>query len=101
MKRPGRGTYADSRVPVGVGRKKAIENLQTPSAHEKIEVVFADHPEPSPEFGSNIVRQWFDVNKVEVVSNVPNLVGGARRQQPSPRKRTKVFACLSAPQRPI
>jgi len=66
------GTYADLSGPGSVwAAKKAIEDFcKTTKCHDKIEVVFADH-QNKPDIGSNIVRQWYDVDKVDVVVDVP------------------------------
>src|SRR6476660_4283249 len=66
------GTYADLSGQGSVwAAKKAIEDFcKTTKCHDKIEVVFADH-QNTPDIGSNVVRQWFDVDKVDVVVDVP------------------------------
>jgi branched-chain amino acid transport system substrate-binding protein len=66
------GTYSDLSGQGSVwAAKKAIEDFcKTTSCHDKIEVVFADH-QNKPDVGSNIVRQWFDVDKVDAVVDVP------------------------------
>jgi branched-chain amino acid transport system substrate-binding protein len=66
------GTYSDLSGQGSVwAAKKAIEDFcKTTKCHDKIEVVFADH-QNKPDVGSNIVRQWFDVDKVDVVVDVP------------------------------
>ena len=66
------GTYADLSGQGSVwAARKAIEDFCKASAcHDKIEVVFADH-QNKPDVGSNIVRQWYDVDKVDVVVDVP------------------------------
>jgi branched-chain amino acid transport system substrate-binding protein len=66
------GTYADLSGQGSVwAAKKAIDDFcKTTKCHDKIEVVFADH-QNKPDIGSNIVRQWYDVDKVDVVVDVP------------------------------
>ena len=66
------GTYADLSGQGSVwAAKKAIEDFcKTATCHDKIEVVFADH-QNKPDIGSNVVRQWFDVDKVDAVVDVP------------------------------
>src|SRR5262245_16050364 len=66
------GTYADLSGQGSVwAAKKAIEDFcKSTKCHDKIEVVFADH-QNKPDVGSNIVRQWFDVDKVDAVVDVP------------------------------
>jgi branched-chain amino acid transport system substrate-binding protein len=66
------GTYSDLSGQGSVwAARKAIEDFcKTTKCHDKIEVVFADH-QNKPDVGSNVVRQWFDVDKVDVVVDVP------------------------------
>jgi branched-chain amino acid transport system substrate-binding protein len=65
------GTYADLSGQGSVwAAKKAVEDFCKTAKCGKIEVVFADH-QNKPDVGSNIVRQWFDVDKVDVVVDVP------------------------------
>jgi branched-chain amino acid transport system substrate-binding protein len=50
----------------------AIEDFQkTSKAGLKVEVVSADH-QNKPDVGSNIARQWYDVDKVDVIVDTPN-----------------------------
>ena len=66
------GLYSDLSGQGSVwSAKKAIEDFcKTTTCHDKIEVVFADH-QNKPDVGSNIVRQWYDVDKVDAVVDVP------------------------------
>lgn len=66
------GTYADLAGPGSVwAAKKAIADFcKAQKCHDKIEVVFADH-QNKPDIGSNVVRQWFDVDRVDAVVDVP------------------------------
>jgi branched-chain amino acid transport system substrate-binding protein len=66
------GTYADLSGPGSVwAAKKAIADFcKAQKCHDKIEVVFADH-QNKPDIGSNVVRQWYDVDHVDVVVDVP------------------------------
>ena len=65
------GTYADLSGQGSVwAAKKAVEDFCKTTTCEKIEVVFADH-QNKPDVGSNIVRQWLDVDKVDVIVDVP------------------------------
>jgi branched-chain amino acid transport system substrate-binding protein len=63
--------YADISGPGAVtAAKMAVEDFN-PAAHGmKVEVVGADH-QNKPDVGSNIARQWFDVDHVDVVVDVP------------------------------
>ncbi len=66
------GLYADLTGQGSVwAAKKAVQDFcQSTKCHDKIEVVFADH-QNKPDVGSNVVRQWYDVDKVDVVVDVP------------------------------
>jgi len=63
--------YADISGPGAVtAAKMAVEDFN-PAAHGmKVEIVGADH-QNKPDVGSNIARQWFDVDKVDVIVDVP------------------------------
>jgi branched-chain amino acid transport system substrate-binding protein len=65
------GTYADLAGPGSVlAARLAIEDLGDLLKGIKVEVVGADH-QNKPDVGSNIVRQWIDVDKVDVIVDVP------------------------------
>lgn len=66
------GLYSDLSGQGSVwSAKKAIEDFcKSTKCHDKIEVVFADH-QNKPDVGSNVVRQWYDVDKVDMVVDVP------------------------------
>jgi branched-chain amino acid transport system substrate-binding protein len=63
--------YADISGPGSVtAAKMAVEDFN-PAAHGmKVEIVSADH-QNKPDVGSNIARQWFDVDHVDVIVDVP------------------------------
>ena len=65
------GLYADISGPGALtAAKLAVEDFN-PAAHGmKVEIVGADH-QNKPDVGSNIARQWFDVDKVDVIVDVP------------------------------
>jgi branched-chain amino acid transport system substrate-binding protein len=65
------GTYADLAGAGSVlAARLAIEDLGDLLKGIKVEVVGADH-QNKPDVGSNIVRQWIDVDKVDVIVDVP------------------------------
>jgi branched-chain amino acid transport system substrate-binding protein len=66
------GLYSDLSGQGSVwAARKAIEDFcKSTTCHDKIEVVFADH-QNKPDIGSNIVRQWYDVDQVDAVVDVP------------------------------
>jgi branched-chain amino acid transport system substrate-binding protein len=63
--------YADISGPGSVtAAKMAVEDFN-PAAHGmQVEIVSADH-QNKPDVGSNIARQWFDVDHVDVIVDVP------------------------------
>ena len=65
------GTYSDLSGQGSVwAARKAIEDFGAAAKGMKVEVVFADH-QNKPDIGSNVVRQWYDVDKVDMVVDVP------------------------------
>jgi branched-chain amino acid transport system substrate-binding protein len=65
------GLYADISGPGALTAAKLAVDDFNPAAHGmKVEIVGADH-QNKPDVGSNIARQWFDVDKVDVIVDVP------------------------------
>jgi len=65
------GLYADlSGQGSVIAAKLAAEDFGGKVEGTPIEVIFADH-QNKPDVGSNIARQWFDVEKVDVIVDVP------------------------------
>jgi branched-chain amino acid transport system substrate-binding protein len=65
------GTYADFSGPGSVlAARMAVEDFDAAKKGMKVEVLAADH-QNKPDVGSNIVRQWYDVDKVDMVVDVP------------------------------
>ena len=65
------GTYADLSGPGStLAARMAVEDFGAAKKGMKVEVVAADH-QNKPDIGSNIVRQWYDTEKVDVVVDVP------------------------------
>jgi len=65
------GTYADISGPGAiVAAKLAVEDFGADKKGMKVEIVGADH-QNKPDIGSNIVRTWIDVDKVDVIVDVP------------------------------
>jgi branched-chain amino acid transport system substrate-binding protein len=66
------GLYSDlsGQGSVWAARKAIEDYCKANTCRDKIEVVFADH-QNKPDIGSNIVRQWYDVDKVDAVVDVP------------------------------
>jgi len=64
--------YADDNGAGSIAAvKMAVEDFN-PAAHGmKVEIVSADH-QNKPDIGSNIARQWFDVDGVDAIIDVPN-----------------------------
>jgi len=65
------GPYVGTTGPGSVlAAKMAVEDFTATHKGLKIEVLTADHKN-KPEVGAEIVRQWYDVDKVDVVVDVP------------------------------
>jgi len=54
-----------------VAAKLAVEDSGIEKRGYKVEIVSADHQNKA-DVGSNIARQWYDVDKVDVIVDVPN-----------------------------
>ncbi len=82
--------YADVGGPGSVvAAKLAVEDFN-PAAHGmKVEVIGGDH-QNKPDVGANIARQWIDVDKVDVIVDVPNS-GVALAINEVVREKNKVF----------
>ena len=66
------GLYADIAGPgSAVAAKLAVEDyIKASGSKLKVEVISADH-QNKPDVGSNIARQWFDTDKVDMIADVP------------------------------
>jgi branched-chain amino acid transport system substrate-binding protein len=65
------GLYANVSGPGAVAAAKmAVEDFGAAKKGMKVEIVSADH-QNKPDIGSNIARTWFDVDKVDVIVDVP------------------------------
>src|SRR5881392_4191960 len=63
--------YADISGQGGVvAAKMAVEDFGAAKKGMKVEIISADH-QNKPEVGSSIARQWYDVDKVDVIVDVP------------------------------
>jgi len=64
--------YADDNGAGSVAAVKMAVQDFNPAAHGmKVDIISADH-QNKPDIGSNIARQWFDVDGVDVIIDVPN-----------------------------
>jgi branched-chain amino acid transport system substrate-binding protein len=65
------GLYSDIAGPGSVvAAKMAVEDFGAAKKGMKVEVVGADH-QNKPDVGSSIANQWYDVDKVDVIVDVP------------------------------
>ena len=65
------GTYADlSGQGSVVAARMAVEDFGAARKGMKVEIVGADH-QNKPDVGSGVVRTWIDVDKVDVIVDVP------------------------------
>jgi branched-chain amino acid transport system substrate-binding protein len=84
------GLYADVSGPGGTwSARKAVEDYGAAAKGLKVEVVFADH-QNKPDIGSNVARQWYDVDKVDVIVDVPTSSVALAINQIT-REKNKVF----------
>ena len=54
-----------------VAARMAVEDFGASKKAMKVEIISADH-QNKPDVGSAIARQWYDVDKVDVIFDVPN-----------------------------
>jgi branched-chain amino acid transport system substrate-binding protein len=89
------GLYADLGGPGSVAAAKlAVEDFN-PAAHGlKVEMVTGDM-QNKPDVGSNLARQWFDVDHVDMIVDVPNS-GVALAVNEVAREKNKVFLVSGA-----
>jgi branched-chain amino acid transport system substrate-binding protein len=65
------GLYADIGGPGSViAARMAVEDFGAAKKGMKVEIVSADH-QNKPDVGSSIARQWYDVENVDVIVDVP------------------------------
>jgi branched-chain amino acid transport system substrate-binding protein len=82
--------YADIGGPGSVAAANmAVEDSGITKGGTKVEVVGADHQNKA-DVGASIARQWFDVDKVDVILDVPNS-GVALAVNQVAREKNKVF----------
>src|SRR4051812_19496289 len=66
------GLYADLGGPGStLAAQMAVEDSGLLNKGWKIDIISGDH-QNKPDIGTSIARQWFDVDKVDVVVDVPN-----------------------------
>jgi len=64
--------YADIGGPGSVAAAKlAVADFQKTNPNVKVELVTGDH-QNKPDIGTQIANQWFDVDKVDMIIDVPN-----------------------------
>ncbi|MGZ9034474.1 MAG: ABC transporter substrate-binding protein [Rhodospirillales bacterium] len=84
------GLYADlSGQGSVVAAQMAIEAYGAAAKGMKVEAIGADH-QNKPDIGSNIARQWLDIDKVDVIVDVPNS-GVALAVNEIVREKNKVY----------
>jgi len=65
------GLYADITGPgSALAARMAVEDFGAAKKRMKVEIISADH-QNKPDVGSSIARQWYDVDKVDVIVDVP------------------------------
>ena len=65
------GPYSDLAGPgSAVAARMAVEDFGAAKKGMKVEILVADH-QNKPDVGSTIARQWYDVDKVDLIVDVP------------------------------
>jgi len=89
------GVYSGIGGPGSVAAAKLAVQDFNPEAHGmKVDIVSADH-QNKPDIGAGIARQWYDVDGVDVVVDVPNS-GVALAVNEVTREKNKVFLVSNA-----
>jgi branched-chain amino acid transport system substrate-binding protein len=89
------GLYADLSGAGSVwAARKAIDDFGAANKGMEVEVVSADH-QNKPDVGSSIARQWLDVDKVDVIVDVPTSSVALAVNQIA-REKNKVFLVSGA-----
>jgi branched-chain amino acid transport system substrate-binding protein len=89
------GVYSDFGGPGSVAAARlAVEDFGAAAKGIKVEIVVGDH-QNKPDVGSNIAGTWFDVDKVDVIVDVPNS-GVALAVSEIARQKNKVFLVSGA-----
>ncbi len=84
------GLYADVGGPgATLAAKMAVEDFGAAQKGLKVDIVSADH-QNKPDVGASIARQWFDVDHVDMIVDVPNS-GVALAVNEVAREKNKVF----------
>ncbi|HEY7247660.1 MAG TPA: ABC transporter substrate-binding protein [Xanthobacteraceae bacterium] len=87
--------YADIGGPGSVAAAKlAIADYTAHDKSMKVDLVSADH-QNKPDIGSSIANQWYDVDKVDLIVDVPNS-GVALAVSEITRQKNKVFIVSGA-----
>jgi branched-chain amino acid transport system substrate-binding protein len=89
------GLYADLGGPGStLAAQMAVEDSGLLQKGWKIDVIAADH-QNKPDVGTNLARQWFDVEKVDLIVDVPNS-GVALAVSQVTKEKNKVFIVSGA-----
>jgi branched-chain amino acid transport system substrate-binding protein len=89
------GVYADIGGPGSVeAAKMAVADFDPAKHGMKVDIISADH-QNKPDVGSGIARQWYDVDHVDAIADVPNS-GVALAVSGVTREKNKVFLISGA-----
>jgi branched-chain amino acid transport system substrate-binding protein len=87
--------YADLGGPGSVAAAKlAVEDFDPVTHGMKVEIVSGDH-QNKPDIGANIARKWFDIDGVDMITDVPNS-GVALAVSEVTREKNRVFLVANA-----
>jgi branched-chain amino acid transport system substrate-binding protein len=76
--------------------RMAIEDFGAAQKGMKVEVVSADH-QNKPDVGSSLARQWYDVDKVDVIVDVRRTPASRWPSTRSPATRARHFSSPAPP----
>jgi branched-chain amino acid transport system substrate-binding protein len=87
--------YADLGGPGSVAAAKlAVEDFDPVAHGMKVEIVSGDH-QNKPDVGANIARKWFDIDGVDMITDVPNSSVALAVSEVT-REKNKVFLVANA-----
>src|SRR3981081_1676429 len=91
------GLYADIAGTASVWMaRKAVEDFGATAKGMKVEIIGGDH-QNKPDIGLSIARQWFDVEKVDAIADVPTSSVGLAFNELKRDKNKAVLAGVPTP----
>ena len=95
------GLYADIAGTASVWMaRKAVEDFGAAAKGMKVEIIGGDH-QNKPDIGLSIARQWFDVDKVDAIADVPTSSVALAISSPGTRTKYSWLWALRLPISPV